>query len=58
MREDFYNFMKNYIEKKYNIKEIKNDYEISDIIGEEIDNAVDMLINQTRRQLLEEYIKD
>lgn len=58
MREDFYNFMKNYIEKKYNIKEIKDNYEISDIIGEEIDNAVDMLINQTRRQLLEEYIKD
>ena len=58
MEKDFYNFMKNYIEKKYNMKEIKDNYEISDIIGEEIDNAVDMLINQTRRQLLEEYIKD
>ena len=62
MREDFYNFIKNYIEENYDLKEIKNAYELSDIIGEAnnvlIDNVVDIIINETGRQVEEEYEKE
>jgi len=35
MREDFYNFIKNYIEEKeYEITELKDEYDFEDIIGE------------------------
>ena len=62
MREDFYNFIKSYIEENYDIKEIKNAYELSDIIGEAnnalIDNVVDIIINETSHQVEEEYEKE
>ena len=40
MREDFYNFIKNYIEEKeYEITELKDEYDFEDII-EEARNAL------------------
>lgn len=58
MREDFYNFIKNYVEENYSVEEIKNLEELENIIDEAnkalIDNAFD-IANEISNQIENEY---
>lgn len=62
MREDFYNFIKNYIEEKeYEITELKDEYDFEDIIGEArnalLDNIAD-IVEEICWQIKQEYEED
>lgn len=62
MREDFYNFIKNYIEEKeYEITELKDEYDFEDIIGEArnalLDNITD-IVEEICWQIKQAYEED
>ena len=62
MREDFYNFIKNYIEEKeYEITELKDEYDFEDIIGEArnalLDNIAD-IVEEICWQIKQAYEED
>lgn len=62
MREDFYNFIKNYIEEKeYEITELKDEYDFEDIIGEARNallNSITDIVEEICWQIKQAYEED